>query len=195
MDWNHRYLTEDTPWDKGAAAPSIPAFVDAHQNALFQGSRVYVPGCGLGHDAALLAELGFSVVGVDIAPLAVENARATYGERAQLRFQVDDLFEKTAHAEYDWVWEHTCFCAIHPSLRRAYMQSISKKLKVGGYLAGVFFLTPDMPVGEGPPFGASVEEILSEAEGLFELVSESEPSSSYEGREGRERMLLFRKVC
>lgn len=42
------------------------------------GSSVLEIGCGGGHAAALLASLGFKVVGTDFSPVAVETARGNY---------------------------------------------------------------------------------------------------------------------
>lgn len=69
-DWNAAYEDDDTPWDKGIAAPPLRAFLAKHPIR----GRVLVPGCGLGHDVRLLAEQGASVVGLDIVPKAVRQA-------------------------------------------------------------------------------------------------------------------------
>ena len=72
MDWNRRYIEGDTPWDKGDAHPALG--VALAQSAL--SGRVLVPGCGTGHDVRALAGQGLEVTGLDIAPLALEKARA-----------------------------------------------------------------------------------------------------------------------
>ena len=70
MDWNRRYEENDTPWDKGEAHPVLRDML-AH-DAL--SGRVLVPGCGSGHDVRELARHGLEVVGLDVAPLALERA-------------------------------------------------------------------------------------------------------------------------
>ena len=54
-DWNQAYLTGECPWDKGAAAPPLRAYLVQSQIT----GTVLVPGCGLGYDVRLLAQAGF----------------------------------------------------------------------------------------------------------------------------------------
>ena len=61
---------------------------------------------------------------------------------------------------FDWVWEHTCFCAISPSLRQAYARAVASALRPGGEFLAVFYLDPGYSSpDEGPPFGVSKEEL------------------------------------
>lgn len=57
------------------------------------GKRVLDAACGEGYGSALLAGTAASVVGVDLAPAAVEHARTRYGARANLRFELGDATE------------------------------------------------------------------------------------------------------
>ena len=57
-----------------------------------------------------------------------------------------------AHA-FDGVWEYTCFCAIDPARRDAYVRTIAAILKPGGWLLACFF--PMRRVAAGPPFPVS----------------------------------------
>ena len=59
--------------------------------AFARGKRVLDAACGEGYGSALLAAEAHSVLGVDIAPAAIEHARARYGERANLRFERADV--------------------------------------------------------------------------------------------------------
>jgi SAM-dependent methyltransferase len=75
VDWDHRYRLGDTPWEKGYAAPPLSEWLEKHGPL---NGRVLVPGCGSGHDVRGLAEAGSSnctVVGLDIASAAIEQAR------------------------------------------------------------------------------------------------------------------------
>jgi SAM-dependent methyltransferase len=49
-------------------------------------------GCGTGHDAARLADAGYSVTAIDLSGEAVERARARYGSMA--RFAVADMTQR-----------------------------------------------------------------------------------------------------
>jgi SAM-dependent methyltransferase len=203
-DWESAYQQGQTPWDKGEPAPELRA---VFARGWLRG-RVLVPGCGRGHDARLIGALGAGeVVGLDVAPRAVAEARQLLQEAAErgeaggngrpgVRFELGNLFSLGADwvGAFDSVWEHTCFCAIPPVRRREYVESMARVLRDGGCLVGVFFLNPEMNPGEeGPPFGASVGELEELFGERFENVGEWEPSSFYPGREGRERILVWRK--
>ena len=49
-DWEACYRNNETPWDKGTAAPPLEELVDEYGSVVFLGGQVLVPGCGLGHD-------------------------------------------------------------------------------------------------------------------------------------------------
>ena len=196
VNWQARYLEDDTPWDKGCAAPSLIGLVNDYPH-WFSGQQSFlVPGGGLGHDAAALAHKVGSVLALDIAPAALTQAEEIYGALENLKFEQADLFQLSAEfsESFDVVWEHTCFCAIETQLRRDYVRSMWNALKAGGRLIGIFFINPDVEAGEGPPFGASVDEICATFGGYFELEQEIEPRSYYEGREGREKLLVFKRL-
>jgi SAM-dependent methyltransferase len=152
-----------------------------------------VPGCGLGHDARALAEAGAEVVGLDIAPFAITAARG-FPLRGDISFVLGDLFHPDAvRGEFDWIFEHTCFCAIPPGRRGDYVRSVRALLKPGGHLLAIFFLNPDHDE-DGPPYGCSVEELDALFSPYFRLVEESGNLPTYPGREGREIMRLLRRI-
>ena len=193
MDWQERYEADDTPWDKGAPAPSLIDLFQSHSSYFTQEMSVMVPGCGLGHDALAIARLGSSVTGIDISTFAVDEATRRAVDFENANFLEADIFglSEALLAAFDLVWEHTCFCAINPDRRLDYIRSMWRSLKPGGCLMGVFFVKPD--VEEGPPFGADLDEIVTLFDPYFTLEWESEPLRFYEGREGRERLICFRR--
>lgn len=198
MDWQSRYQSGDTPWDKGTPAPSLEHLICDIPTLFSEGKRILVPGCGLGHDALLLAShvgAAGKVLGADIAALAIEQARQRATGLENVEFLELDLFNlpDPMCGYFDGVWEHTCFCAIDPSLRARYVSAMWEALKPGSFLAGVFFINPDVEAGEGPPFGASVREICAAFAGRFTLERELEPKAFYLGREEREQILVFRR--
>jgi hypothetical protein len=97
---------------------------------------------------------------------------------------------------FDVVWEHTCLCALPLEMRTAYAAAIKSTLKLGGTVAGVFFINPDMDPGEtGPPFGISVEELEQLwRDAGFDVLDSWVPAVGYEGRVGRERVMLLRST-
>jgi hypothetical protein len=68
-------------------------------------------------------------------------------------------------------------------------------LPVGGHLVGVFYLTPwdEGETAQGPPFGASREEIVAHFAPWFELKKGWLPERAYPGREGREWLAVLER--
>ena len=198
-DWEGQYRAGDTPWDKGAPAPPLLAWLEdpAHRFA----GRVLVPGCGLGHDVRAIAATGQAaeVYGLDVSPAALAAARRTPAAGNETYVEAD-LFNLPAalRGRFDWVFEHTCFCAVAPARRVEYVQAVAGALRPGGRLLAIFYLQPwnkgeSRPPGGGPPFGVEVQELDALFAGMFERVEEWTPTRAYKGREGRELMRLLRK--
>ena len=189
-DWESMYQSSETPWDKGAPSPALVDFLA--ENAVT--GRVLVPGCGFGHDVRALAASGAEVIGIDIAPSAIE-ATAKLPPTGGERYELADLFELPPHlrGSFDWVWEHTCFCAIDPAQRAAYVAAVAGALKPGGHLLAVFYLDPGQSgPDEGPPFEVSIAELDRLFLPRFKLEREWLPARAYPGREGREWLRLLR---
>jgi SAM-dependent methyltransferase len=193
MNWNELYERNETPWEKGIPTPVLGE-IHARKPGVFRG-HILVPGCGLGHDVRWLAKHGCTVVGADIAPLAVEKAQAIDVHKIAT-YRLADLFNLPPDliGAFDLVWEHTCLCALDPEMRQSYVHAIRSVLKDSGMVAGVFFINPEMEPGEtGPPFGISVEELGALwRDAGFEIVDSWVPAAAYPGREGRERVMILR---
>lgn len=194
-DWQSRYEAGDTPWEKGAPAPPLAELLERWKPEKGW-SDVLVPGCGFGHDVRAIAATGVRVTGLDLSALAIEGAKrfARIGTENYLHA---DLFDRSwwpAEGFGGW-WEHTCFCAIDPSDRPRYAEAAASLIRPGGWLCGVFFLTPNDP-GEddqGPPFNASIEEIDTLLSPHFERVEAWVPQRVFPGRENREWLAIYRR--
>lgn len=190
-DWNAAYEAKHTPWDKGSASPPLSAFLEKHPLT----GRVLVPGCGLGYDARLLARQGASVVGLDIAPSAVRQARALPAE-GELSFEVGDFLNlaENDHGQFDTVVEHTCLCALDPAQRLAYVRSVLQALKPDGHYLAVFFRKVKDYRGEGPPHPIAAEQIEALFGDDFDTLESSVPQQSYPCRPlGSEEVRWMRK--
>ncbi len=195
-DWQHHYETNDTPWNRGGPAPSLVQWLETHRLT----GRVLVPGCGHGNDLVPLAGSGAEeVTGLDIAPGGVAAAQERTAGLTNVRVVLGDLFAWTrgeGRGQFDWVFEHTCFCAIPRKLRDEYVRAVADALKPGGHLLAVFYLKP-WDAGEdqmqGPPFGSEIEELDKRFGTGFELLDSYVPNVSYSGREGKELVRLLRR--
>lgn len=187
-NWEQRYQTGDTPWEKGEASPGLIDFLTGHPD-LAKGT-VCVPGCGTGHDARVWAGAGFDVLGVDLAPSAIRLARERSSSfAANLSLEQADFLIDPPPRVHDWVFEHTLFCAIDPSQRESYGAAVRRWLKPSGFFLAVHYLIPDQ---DGPPFGTTREEVLAWFSADFDLLGEWVPRS-YPNRVGLERMFWWRR--
>jgi len=188
VDWEARYQSGDTPWDEGYAAPALKEFLARHPIL----GEVLVPGSGPGHDVRALATGGANVIGLDLSPTAIALARSYPRIRGE-HYEQGNLFTLPDSwlGRFDWVVEHTCFCAIPPASRRDYVKAISRSLKPGGHYFAIFYLNPAAP--SGPPHGVSLEEITTLFNADLELLDEWLPTDAFEGREGRELCQLRRR--
>ncbi|HTV76084.1 MAG TPA: methyltransferase domain-containing protein, partial [Candidatus Baltobacteraceae bacterium] len=187
--WETRYQTGEMSWDKGAPSPGLADFLAAHPElrggdalvAPAPGSAkktgafarpslpfptVCVPGCGTGHDVREFARAGFNAFGFDIAPSAIAQA----GEKAKAaglkaKFQLADFLRDKPPRKFDWLFEHTLFCAIQPSERDEYVRAVLRWLKPDGQYLAVNYLIPDK---DGPPFGTTRAELWRRFSPQFE---------------------------
>ena len=185
--WNNLYRTGDTQWDKGEPSPGLVDFLAGRAGSP-RGS-VLVPGCGTGHDVRAWAAAGFHATGLDIAPLARDLARQRTAEAGLAAdFRLGDFLRDEPFQSFDYLFEHTLFCAIQPAERPLYPQAAARWLKPSGTLVAIFYLIPDR---DGPPFGSTREEITATFAPAFELVDHWMPRS-YPNRAGLEWMTVWR---
>jgi SAM-dependent methyltransferase len=188
-NWNQAYAEGNTPWDKGHASPPLKAFL---QTCPLEG-KVLVPGCGTGYDVRLLAEQGASVVGLDIAPLAIEKARSVPAAGNE-NYELADFLNlpESYHEQFDAVVEHTCLCALDPADRKAYVRSVQLALKPGGHYLAVFFREVSNYNSEGPPHPISGSEIEALFNTDFEMLERTIPEETYPSRPvGSEEVCLM----
>jgi len=188
--WEARYETKDMPWDKGEPSPGLVDFLAANPN--LKRGTVCVPGCGSGYDACEFAKAGFDTFGFDLAPSAISIAEEkTKAAGLKAKFQLADFLHDEPPQKFDWLVEHTLFCAIQPDERDDYVRAALRWLKPGGNYLAVNYLIPDT---DGPPFGTTRDEIWRRFSPHFELLSEWVPRS-YPNRTNLERMFWWRRTA
>ena len=188
--WENRYQEGTTRWDLGQATPPLVSLLNSE--AVPPSGRVAVLGCGRGYDAMLFASHGFVVMGFDFAESAIADAQAlaqATGSSAQ--FLQRDIFDLPSEfpSFFDYVVEHTCFCAIDPDKRPAYVKLVRSLLRPGGELIGLFW-THTRP--GGPPFGVTTAAIKQYFESDFEILSLELVTNSVPERQGEEYLGRFR---
>ncbi len=187
--WQAIYDEDDIGWDKGVPAPPFVRMFKEHPFP--EGSRVLVPGCGLGHEVLFLADLGYQVTAVDFAKSAIEGIRSRMGG-LPIRALQRDIFslDEDYGGHFDYVLEHTCFCAIPLEMRPRYVEIMDTVLKSDGQLVGLFYETD---ADEGPPHKTTRTHIQQHFESCFEITRMERPIDSFEGRMGKEWLVEMKK--
>lgn len=188
--WTEKYKQGRDGWELGTPAAAL---TDMLPRLKMPKSRVLVPGCGRGHDAALFAEAGQLVTAVDISPEALKEAKALYGHLQNITWLEADIFEmgdKYA-GQFDMIFEHTCYCAVDPERRAELVKNYTRMLAPSGQLMGVFFVV-DRP--NGPPFGGTEWELRERLRKRYEFQFWGRWKASIPSRKGMELFVLARKL-
>lgn len=187
--WEQKYQGKNTRWDIGEAAPPFVSLLSS-SDAPAPG-RIAVLGCGRGYDAVLFAKYGFEVIGFDFSTSAIMEAeKLARVTNCDIMFSQRDIFDLPVEFEgyFDYILEHTCFCAIEPEQRLSYVQVASSILKSKGQLIGLFFTHSR---SGGPPFGATPEEIRQYFQADFKINSLIPVVNSVPSRQEEEHLGLF----
>lgn len=189
--WEGRYQAGTARWDLGEPAPPFVSLLNSEQAPA--PGRMAVLGSGCGHDALLFAAHGFEVTGFDFAPSAIADAQAA-ARRLGLdsaQFLQRDIFELNPEfaASFDYLLEHTCFCAISPDQRGDYLRLVQQILRPGGELIALFW-THERP--GGPPFGVAPADLQRLLKPSFEIQSWQLAKDSVESRRSEEYLARLR---
>ncbi|WIV55008.1 class I SAM-dependent methyltransferase [Amycolatopsis nalaikhensis] len=159
----------EVPWTRGAPNSDLAAWITPGE-----GRRALVVGSALGDDAELLASRGWAVTAFDVAPTAVEAARARFPE-STVDYVVADLLHPPAdwHHAFDLVVEIINIQAMPRDFRPAAIASLAGFLAPGGtaVVSEVAEESTDAEHWEGPPWPFSRAEIESVAQDGVRLVS------------------------
>jgi SAM-dependent methyltransferase len=118
-----------------------------------------------------------------------KRTAGTAAVKGSALFQLANFLQDKPAIKFEWVFEHTLFCAIDPSQRDDYDRAVLRWLKPGGQFLAVNYLIPDT---DGPPFGTTRDELWRRYSPHFELINEWVPRS-YPNRTGLELMLWWRR--
>lgn len=156
--WDKRFAEGDTPWDRGAANPQLGVWL---ATGALKPCRILVPGCGSGHEVAVLAQAGFEVTALDYAPEAVARTRKRIDDEDLKATVVEaDALEWRPGRPFDAIYEQTCLCALYPDQWRAYADQLHAWLAPDGRLYALFvqLLRPGAADGaiEGPPYHCDI---------------------------------------
>ena len=167
-NWNERYQTEETPWDTGEPDVHLVEFI---RSGSVDAGRALDVGCGTGTNAIWLAGQGFSVQGVDLAPLAIEKARAKAAEaKLDCHFeQLDFLNDKFAEGHFDFVFDRGCFHVFDEAGdRERFAERVASLLTSGGCWLSLIGSTEGPERDWGPP-RRSARDVVEAVEPALEI--------------------------
>jgi SAM-dependent methyltransferase len=192
VDWRQAWKTGRTPWDAGTSPPALLGLLARGQ---IPGGRILVPGCGTGYDLATLARADREVVGLDLSGEARAAFLAAHSDLpGSVSYEVGDFFSYEPGEGFDFVWDYTFFCALDPEQRPDWSEKMKRLVKPAGLLATLLFPFED-PISrrEGPPWPINTGLVRSLIEDSFEELEVREMEKTHPGREGRERLALWRR--
>lgn len=166
-DWNDRYREGNLPWDTGRPSSELQAVVS--QNAI-RPCRALEIGCGTGTTSVWLAQQGFEVTGLDVAPLAVEQAnKRAQAAGVQVRFLAADVLQlPDLGGPFDFFFDRGCYHVVRRTAPAEYAPAIARQLAAG---ARGLLLTGNArePHDPGPPV-VTEEEIRDELGLAFRIL-------------------------
>jgi SAM-dependent methyltransferase len=129
--WDESYTgSTPAPWDIGRPQP---AFVRLADEGLLR-DRLLDSGCGTGENTLMAAARGAEAVGVDVAPPAIDRARAKAAERGvAARFEVADALDLgRLGLTFDTIIDSGVFHVFDDDDRPRYVASLASVLEPGG---------------------------------------------------------------
>ncbi len=163
------------PWSLGEPQPELAALID---QGAFHGEVLDV-GCGEAAISLYLAERGYTTVGLDLSPTAIDLARREAAKRGltNARFEVADISSFTGYdGRFGTIVDSTLFHSIPMEAREGYQQSIVRAAVPGASYFVLVFDKAAMP--EGPANAVSADE-LREVVSKYWVIDEIKPARLY----------------
>ena len=138
------------PWSIGEPQPEIAALIEQGK---FHGDVLDV-GCGEAAIDLHLAERGFTTIGLDLSPTAVQLARKEAATRGltNARFEVADISAFTGYdGRFGTIVDSTLFHSIPVEAREGYQQSIVRAAAPGASYYALVFDRAGLPNGPANP--------------------------------------------
>ena len=166
-DWNESYRDGNLPWDTGVPSAELQQVICHHA---IQPCRALEIGCGTGTNSVWLAQQGFDVTGIDVAPLAVERAKQRGADAGVIaRFAVADVLQLPDLADpFAFFFDRGCYHAVRRSAPRDYAPAVARQLATGarGLILAGNAREPNTP---GPPV-VTEQELRDELGLAFEII-------------------------
>ncbi|HTP53995.1 MAG TPA: class I SAM-dependent methyltransferase [Thermoplasmata archaeon] len=156
----------ELPWFSARPYPWVKENVVA--GAFRRGSRVLDLGCGAGTNSLFLARSGLRVTGIDLAPGAVDAARARAGKgKVRAEFRVGDVLRLPfTDRAFGGAIDVGCFHTLPVRLRQEYAREVARVLRPEAKLL-LSWVAREHQSPMGPPHRPSLEEVTAALEREF----------------------------
>ncbi|MFO1077146.1 MAG: class I SAM-dependent methyltransferase [Planctomycetota bacterium] len=167
--WNEHYAQDFMPWDTGVVEPML---IEIAESGTLPVGKALDVGCGTGTNAIWLAQRGHTVLGVDIAPLAIDKARAKLPAGLRCRFAtLDFLTQEAEGGPFQLVFDRGCFHVFdEPAQRATFAARVAAALAPDGVWLSLIGSTEGPPRDIGPP-RRSLRDVTAAIEPHLEIVS------------------------
>jgi 2-heptyl-1-hydroxyquinolin-4(1H)-one methyltransferase len=163
------------PWSIGEPQPELATLIEAGK---FHGDVLDV-GCGEAAISLYLAERGYTTVGLDLSPAAIEFARHKAAIRGltNASFEVADISSFTGYdGRFGTIVDSTLFHSIPVEAREGYQQSIVRAAGPGASYFVLVFDKAAMP--HGPASAVTAEELKAVVDKYW-VIDEIKPARVY----------------
>ncbi len=160
------------PWSIGEPQPELASLIEQGK---FNGV-VLDAGCGEAAISLYLAERGFTTVGLDQSPTAIELAKAEAAKRSltNATFEVADISNFNGYDDhFNTIVDSTLFHSMPVELREGYQQSIVRAAAPGASYFVLVFDKAGMPDGPANPV---TEDELRDVVSKYWTVDEIRPA-------------------
>jgi SAM-dependent methyltransferase len=140
--WDKPYRGTRVPgWDTGRVATELKKAVE---DGTIRPGRALVLGCGSGTNAIFLAEKGFHVTGVDVAPTALTVAeKKAVKAGVRVRWVVADVAAPPDLEPFDVLFDRGCYHHVRGQNAKGYVDMVRHVTKPGGALLLLSFRATD----------------------------------------------------
>ena len=172
--FEERYKTKTTPWDIGRPDSKL---IDIVSKTPIEKCKALDIGCGYGHNSIWLDRQGFSVTGIDISEIAIQEAKENASrDNAGCTFLVLDFLENDVPGyPFSFVFDRGCFHAFgSDDERRKFADRVAYHLDEAGLWFSLIGSADGPSLGPNPAAGPprrSAKDIVIAVEPVFEILS------------------------
>jgi SAM-dependent methyltransferase len=165
--WEARYQGDQRPaWDTGRPSSNLKRLVE---KGTLPPCRVVELGCGTGVNAVYLAEQGFEVTAIDVAPTALNLAKKRAGEAGvTVEWIQADVLAPPPLGTFDLVFDRGCYHGVRRQDPARYVGIVKKLCRPGGRLLILAGNANEPGQSYGPP-RVDEQDLIQDFAASFDL--------------------------